>query len=128
MTAKKFVPRPEHCFIGNLTFTIAWLSEDEWDERRLGSDLRGISDHMKAFIGVRLMPGVPESMFQETLLHEALHMVWATVGLNHTHTHFPADEREESVITTTSPGLIFLMQNNPEVMGYLLSDGTLVRR
>jgi hypothetical protein len=128
MTAKKFVPRPDHVFIGHLTVGIEWLSEDEWEIRRLGDDLRGISDHMKSFIGMRLMPATPEAMFQETLVHEILHLVWATMGLNHTHLHFPADEREEAIITTQSAGLMFVIQNNPEVMAYLTSDGTEVRR
>lgn len=128
MTPKKNVPRPDHVFIGHMTFQIAWLSEDEWDDRRLGLDLRGLTDHMKAFIGIRLMPSSPEAMYQETLVHELSHAIWAVLGLNHNQAHYPNDEREEAIIVQQSPAWLFCLQNNPTLVAYLMSDGTVERR
>lgn len=125
--AKTQAPRPDHLFVGPHTFEIRWLTEDEWNHGRYDETAAGLTDHHEHYIAMRMGAGCRESNYQTFLLHEVQHAVWATIGLNHLHTSFTDDEREENVILLTSPMLLFVMQQNPTLIAYLQSDGTVVR-
>lgn len=127
MTAPRLTPRPEHVHVGHVTYSVLWLTNDEWTARNHEADWGGISNHQQNYIGVRLMTGVQETTYQEYLLHEVLHCVWATTSLNFNAKFFPEDDREEAIIQTEAQGLLFVMKHNPDLVKYLTSDGNMVR-
>lgn len=121
------VPRPDHVFVAHSTYPVLWLTHDEWASRGHNEDWGGISDHVENYIGIRLHPNVPESTYQEYLLHEVLHCVWATTSLNFNAKFYPQDEAEEAIIQTEGQGLLFVVQQNPALIKYLQSDGRVIR-
>lgn len=120
-------PRPESVFVGHVCYSIEWLPNDEWERSGENPNWAGVSKHMEMRIIIRLVVGAQEVHFQETLLHEILHAVWATTGLNHAHESFPDEEREEALVSMQSPGLVFVLKHNPQVLKYIISDGSHVR-
>lgn len=127
MTAKQWVPRPDHLFVGPYVFEIRWLTNDEWVAQNQDENWGGVTDHSFLYIAIRLGAGVPEVRYQEVLMHEITHAVWSTIGLNHIHDSFDKDVREEEIITLQSPMLLFVLQHNPDIVKYLQSDGTVKR-
>jgi hypothetical protein len=128
MATPKHAPRPDHVFVGPDTYAVEWLTDGEWLKSENDDNWCGLTEHIGRRIQMRLMdPSTPEAHYQQILLHEVLHATWATAGLNHTHRHFPEDEREEELITSMTSPLLFVVQQNPHVLAWLTSDGT-VRR
>lgn len=112
--------RPDHVFVGHMTFAIDYLTEDEWGQANEDDDWCGVTRHSAASIRVRLVPNANEQHVKETTLHEILHCVWSATGLNHVHDSFNSDNREEQLITIMSPALLFVLQQNPHVMKWLV--------
>lgn len=112
-------PRPESVKVGFLTFTINWLTPEEWIAA--GHDLEhdGNTEQGKATINICMSEGYPEQSFKEILLHEILHACWYTSGL----TFYPGvkeKDPEEYLVTIQALELIDVIQNNPTVMEYLM--------
>jgi hypothetical protein len=121
----KHIARPEHAFVGNDTYSIEWLTEDEWQDKHLG-DKNGAETHASiCAIFMRLRTGAPESRYQEVLLHELTHCAWDTTQLCHQDFgNIKTDDLEEFVIGIQTAALLFIMKHNPQVVAWLLSDGT----
>lgn len=120
-TRQKFAPRPDHVFIGHMTFRIEYLNQDEWDAANENPDMVGSARHLQGSIRIRLVSNMTDSNIREVLVHEILHCIWSTSMLNQTHVHFPDKDREEEIVAVQSPLLLFVLQNNPEVMAYLIA-------
>lgn len=123
--------RPDHAFIGNHTYSIEWLTTDEWVGRDFPIDKDGLTYGAKSVIFVRLIPERPEALYQEILFHELTHAVWDTVGLSliedwHTHGE-SSNSVEENVILLQTPMLLFVLKQNPAITKWLQADGQ-VRR
>lgn len=128
MTAPKFVPRPDHVFVGAKVYQISWYTEAEWGEQHLSESDAGLTYCSSNNIYMRLLPGATEANYQEVLLHEITHAVWAETHLEHLElTSMAEDKIEEAIIGIQSHGLLFVLKHNPAVMSYLMSDGN-VRR
>lgn len=123
------VPRPEHAFIGNHTYTIDWLSNDDWFGRDFDMSKDGLTYGHKSAIFIRLVPERAESLYQEIVLHELTHASWDSSGFSLIENWHVGDQRdvEENVILTQTPGMLFLLKQNPHVTKWLLADGQ-VRR
>lgn len=122
MTARKFAPRPESVLVGFLNYRIEYLDETEWLAANEDGDAGGTSRHTQASIRVRMQNEHAEQNIRETLLHEIVHCVWGTTGVNQLVDSWTpeADKIEEVVISMTTPGLLFVLQQNPVVAAYLM--------
>ena len=123
------VARPDHAFIGNHTYSIDWLTVDEWQGRDYPMDKDGLTYGATSTICMRLLSGRREALYQEVLLHEITHAVWDSVGFSLTddwHNGEPHDVEERTILLQT-PMLLFTLKQNPDLTKYLLSDGTVVR-
>lgn len=120
------VPRPDHAFVGNHTYSIEWLDVQEWEDRRLDDSADAMTHARHQTIQVRVYGPSAESHYQEVLLHELLHTVWDSTMLTHQDLT-KQDDAEEFVISMQSPPLLFILKQNPDLVKWLLSDGTVVR-
>ena len=125
MTAK-WVERPDVVMIGIHVYRIEWLSVDEWIANNMPNDAIGMTDSDAAMIRIQHRPGGHESRYQDTLIHEILHAIW---DLSSLHNQDPSklDDPEEFIVGLISPYLLGVLKDNPHVLKYLLSDGTVVR-
>lgn len=114
-----YVPRPLHAFIGNKTYQIQWVTEDEWQTAGKRGDKEGATFQGVCVIEVRLCPGYSEDHLRENLLHELLHGVWAETGLTNYYGDLDRVNLEESLVGMQSPSLLFILRQNPEVVAYL---------
>lgn len=126
MTAKRHVERPGHVFVVAKTYEIVWLTEEEWHNNNLNESDAGLTYSSRNMIYMRLMPMSTEGNYQEILLHEITHAVWAETHLTHLNLTEP-EEPEEAIIGIQTHGLLFVLQQNPHVTKYLTSDGALRR-
>lgn len=122
MTARKFAPRPESVLVGFLNYRIEYLDETEWLAANEDNEAGGTSRHTQASIRVRMQSEHAEQNIRETLLHEITHCVWGTTGVNQLVDSWTpeSDKIEEVVISMTTPALLFVLQQNPVVMAYLM--------
>ncbi len=127
MSTPRLVPRPEHVFIGNHTYQVDWITAEEWEAARHPDDASGVTFSSRNLIVVRLMPEARESSYQDVLFHEITHAVWDVTMLTHYHSNVEDGDREEFIIGIQTPGLLFVLQQNPHVVKYLTSDGTVLR-
>lgn len=123
---QKRAARPDVVKVGNHMYNIEWLSLDEWEARHFdeGNDASTHSTVQKVYI--MLHKDAQESHYQEVLWHELTHAVWDSTMLTHV-TLGDVDEPEERVIMHQSPGQVALLKENPDLVAYLMSDGTEVR-
>ena len=122
----RFVPRPDHVFIGNHTYSIEWLNSDEWLHRDFDMSKDGLTYAATSRIFVRLIEGRREALYQEIVLHEVTHAIWDTVGVSldpHWDKVDDSNDLEEKVILFQSPMLLFVMKHNPDLVAWLLADG-----
>lgn len=126
MTPPKQHPRPEHLFIGNHTYQVEWLDEDEWEDRRLESDADALTHARHQLIQVRCYRSARESHYQEVVLHEITHAVWDATMLTHAKLA-EQDDDEEFVVSLQTPALLFVLKQNPHLMRWLMDDGTVIR-
>jgi hypothetical protein len=113
-------------FVLTKTYEVLWLNEEEWSLNHLREEDAGLTYASRNTIYMRLLPGATEANYQEVLLHEITHAVWAETMLTHLDIS-KQDDEEESVISLQSPGLLFVLHHNPEVVKYLTSNPS-VRR
>lgn len=122
MPNKAYVPRPDHVFVASDAIRVEWLTEDEWMAAHL-DDGNGAETHAEVGrIYMRLRPGKAESRYQETLLHELLHVIWDTTQLTHVDLS-KIENTEEFIVGLQSPTLLFILRHNPHLVKWLLSDG-----
>lgn len=126
MTAPKYPARPDHVYIGNHTWSIAWLSQDQWAEARMEDAADALTLARRNTIVVRLDPDASESHYQETLWHEITHAIWDNTMLTHQDLS-KQDEAEEFVVALVSPWQLFVIKQNPKLVQWLQADGTVVR-
>lgn len=74
----------------------------------------GACDTMQNEIEVR--EGLPPSEERDTVLHEVMHAIWATMDIGH-------HKIEEHVVRKMATGLALVLQENPEFAQYLASSG-----
>lgn len=122
MAAAKVTP-PDHVLVGFMTFAIEYMTEDEWASANENPDWCGVARHAQAIIRVRVPVNINIQHLKETVLHEILHCCWSTTMLTHSHDSFSADDREEEIISAQSPALLFVLQQNPHVVKWLVQDG-----
>lgn len=120
------IPRPDHAFVGNHTYRIEWLSQDEWDNAHLDQDSDACTYASKQVMYFRLLDGAQESHYQELMVHELTHAVWDSTMLTHVTLSDQTDP-EEFIIGLQSPALLFILKMNEVVTKWILSDGTVVR-
>jgi hypothetical protein len=121
-----YAPRPEHIFIGNHTYQVEWLSQNEWEDRRLDEHADALTHARHQLIQIRTYAPSRESHYQEVLFHELTHAVWDSTMLTHADLSAQEDP-EEFVIGLQSPQLLFILKQNPDLVKWLMSDGTVVR-
>ncbi len=121
------VPRPDSLLVGNHRYRIEWLTPDEWFDRDCGQGNDGLTYNDRGVILMRLLPTRQESMYQETLIHEVQHAIWATAGLPGEWNAGDVDDVEENLMRMTTPLLLSVLKNNPDITKYLLSDGGHIR-
>ncbi len=120
------VPRPDHAFIGNHTYAIEWLGDEDWQRGHHPPDTDGATYATQQTIYMHIRGNARESHYQEILLHELTHAAWDVTGLTHVDLKEQA-EPEEFICGLQSPQLLFILKQNPHVTKYLMSDPTLVR-
>lgn len=125
MTQPRKIKRPAKVRVGYLTYAILYISDEDWGRRNLPDGLGGMSDHEKATLFIRVTVDRQEDTIRETLNHEILHAVWTHTGLNNQHlmSKTDPDNVEELVVNTISPSLLMVLNDNPNVLAYLLSLG-----
>lgn len=124
----KRVPRPDHVFIGNDTYSIEWLTEEEWQQRKYNTDAAAETHSELSLIVMRLQPGKREQRYHEHLWHEITHACWDLTALAHTNwDDIKAENLEEHIVVVQAPAQLFVLTKNPHVVAWLLSDGTDIR-
>jgi hypothetical protein len=66
-----------------------------------------------------IKPSIPTVLKQETLLHEVLHAIVATQG--GVVPTAKGSELEEAFVSATSPMLLLVLRDNPDLVAFLLS-------
>lgn len=124
MTARKFVPRPDEVVVGHQTFSINYLTEDEWLAARWPEEAAGVCYEHMAFIGLRMEAEITENKLRERLLHEITHACWSTSNLTHVMDMDGGlpDDVEESIMLLQTPPLLMALRNNPTVVAWLMDD------
>lgn len=122
-------PRPDFVFVGTKTYEVMFLDEQEWARNHLSESDAGLTYASSNQIYVRLLPGATEANVQQVLLHEILHAVWAETHLTHLLEGLPEnpDDKEEMIVGMQAPALLFVIQQNPQLVAYLTANGA-VRR
>lgn len=121
------VERPESVFIGHTTWSIDWLTGDEWRVHNHPDSADGICYARRNQICIRIEAEARESHYQNTVWHEITHAIWDETGLTHYLKDVASDEQEEFNVGLQSPLMVFVMKHNPQLIKWLQSDGTLVR-
>lgn len=127
MTTPKYPKRPDHVFIGNHTWRIEWMTQDQWAEARLDDGADAMTLARRNLIVIRLDPDAMESHYQEVLWHELGHAIWDATMLAHQDLAKQDGEAEEFIISLTAPQELFIMKQNPKLLEWLMADGTVVR-
>lgn len=112
--------RPDKVKVGPWTYEIHWLSDKKWIKDGHNRNWGGESGHIENKIYMRVGQAA-EGTLQETLLHEIIHCVFTVVGLNH-YMKPKGGSQDEYIIHSMTPTLLSTLQDNPEVMAYLVSS------
>lgn len=128
----RFIPKPEHIIVGHRTYTVNWLTEEEWHMNpHLDNDNRGQTDNVDGNICVRLFQGRDDGgdaaidMLREVLLHEVMHavstisMVWNSWGIHSERFKDDWDGVEEVIVGGWAPPLLQVLRDNPEFVKWL---------
>lgn len=123
---QKRAARPEVVKVGNHFFNIEWLSLDEWEARHFDESNDAATHSTVQKVYIMLHKGAQESHYQEVLWHELTHACWDSTMLTHVDIK-QVEEPEEVVIMHQSPAHVAMIKENPDLVAYLMSDGTEVR-
>lgn len=115
------VKRPTSVKVLTIEYNIRWLDEDEWYGERMDPDALAMTERDKALVSMRADGTAHEDSMRATLLHELLHCCTQATRLDRYITQ--VDDAEEFFIGQMSPVLMSLLNDNPDVVAYLLSVG-----
>jgi hypothetical protein len=115
------VKRPTSIKVLAVTYTVTWLTEDEWYAHHLDQDAVGITERDSGVIWMRADPTSNEDSLRMTMLHEVLHT--CTQASRFERYLKEVEDPEEFFIGQISPVLLQVLHDNPNLMGYLLKLG-----
>ena len=118
------VKRPKKIKIGYQTFEIQWLDEAKWLRANHSPDKGGAAYWGMGYIAIRLdisSDPYTEPCLKEVLLHEILHMAYEVAGLNKAEFPKDAEDVEEQFVGMLSFPMMQVLQDNPEVLNYLMT-------
>jgi hypothetical protein len=92
--------------------------EEDGEENKIGAQMAGKSNHSTQEIVVRGEPAVSHDSERDTLLHEALHAVFALTNLDQEM----SDHKQELMVSRLTPAILLLMKDNPEFISYLMEE------
>jgi len=95
------VNRPDHALILGRNYSITY----DLDNGDFGACDTLLNE-------IEVMEGLPLIEEQDTVLHEVLHGVWATMDIG-------LPKHEEHVVRKLATGLLLVLQQNPELTQYL---------
>lgn len=123
MTQKKFAPRPDRITVGNHVFRVEWLDDGDFSTATGRDDSDGVTFPARCLIIVKLYgPDVPESHYQEVLVHEITHAIWGSAKITHAIDDIAKTEDvEENIVLLQAPGLLSVIKTNPLLLKYLAS-------
>lgn len=111
--------RPTRIKVGYLTFNVDYLTEAGWKKAGHDDDAGGHMEGYTGTISVRVQSAKQhEDCTREILLHEIMHACWYVAGFFSENLK-EFDDIEESSILRTSPILLSVLQDNPDLMAYL---------
>lgn len=115
------IKRPTKVKVGPLTYDVRWLNEDEWYAQRYEEETIGLCERDKCLISIRADTTAAEDALRLTLLHEILHTTTEEGRI----TPFikEVDDAEEFVVRLMAPVLLGILNDNPNVVAYLLNLG-----
>lgn len=99
------------------TKPLIW-GEEGSEELKVGEQAMGYTNSVMQEIVARAEPACGFDQARDTLLHEALHAIFALQGLENVYT----DAQVEDLICRISPALLDMMKKNPDMVEYLLED------
>ena len=111
--------RPSKVKVLTVTYSIHWLTEDEWYAARLDGDAVGITERDMASIAMRADSTANEDALRATLCHELMHACTQATRVEKELTN--VSDGEEFFIAVISPLFLLLLQENPVVARYLLN-------
>lgn len=101
---------PKSIKIGSITYQVKVMpARDLWAAS--GVDLLGQSKFIEAELQVR--EGMPDDRSAQVLLHEAIHAIEETGGL----------DLDEKTVSAIGSGVFALLRDNPELTTYLMQAG-----
>lgn len=107
---------PLRAKIGLSWWSIEWSKEAVGDILDTDEPAGGASSMDSCRMAVEPLPQAP-ILERSILLHELLHSVWGTTGLDGI-----GCEHEEQVVTLLAMPLLAVLRENPAVVEYLLSE------
>jgi hypothetical protein len=113
---------PTQIRIGSMVYSVHW-SREEWDTRPdhpKANDDWGLTNHPK--LGIWISPDLDEQNKRGTLLHEALHAIFAATGADVRNTINAAGEGfdvEEYTVSRIENPLLDFLVNNPSVVAFI---------
>ena len=107
---------PTALVVGAKTYNITWDMES-WVEHATDTNGLGETNHRKLWIGIN--PAQHRAQRVDTLLHEVLHVVLAQSGDLRNYESLD-DKLEEHIVVSATPWLLVVLQDNPEIVAYLL--------
>lgn len=117
----KAVRRPTRIKVLTVTYEVQWLTEDQWYANHLDGDAVGLTSRDGGEILMRTDPTTNEDSLRATLLHEVMHACTQTTRLDK---HLDAvDDKEEFFVALVAPILLLVMNDNPNLVAYLLNLG-----
>lgn len=115
------VKRPTEVKVLTMTYKVTWLTEDEWYAHHLDQDSIGITERDCGTIWMRADPTSNEDSLRMTLLHEVLHT--CTQASRFERYLKEVEDAEEFFIGQVSPVLLHVLNENPNLLAYLLKVG-----
>lgn len=120
MTTKRRPPRPTQVKVGHLTFTIEYLTDEEWEARGLPDGDGGQTNGSRATILLRTPEYMHHVHLREVLTHELLHACFYSSMMTLEDNLRIQPDIEEHIVGRVSPILMDLLTHNPRVTAFLL--------
>lgn len=116
--------RPTSVRIGHFTWSIEWLSKEDWEARDNLSEGNAGETHaadQSIFVVLAHPSGdLNEDYLRMILLHEMLHACMEITNASYTILRMKKDDIEEAVVGALSGPLLAVLWDNPSVRQYLL--------
>lgn len=113
------IKRPSKVKVLTVTYTIHWLTEDQWYAARLDGESVGVTERDQASIAMRADSLASEDALRATLTHEIMH---ACTQSSRVESNLGAvSDGEEFFISIIAPLFLHVLQTNPAVTKYLLN-------